>query len=432
MELIVGTFNAPALYTLHFDPEEEKLAIQHISPAVGGHSWLSLSPDRKTLYCTAWTAPTPSIAAYKIQASGSGATRLELINQKPVRSRPGYVCCSTDFIYTVGGSTGEVFKVSDNGAVGELVQQLAFHEANVENISTKRGAVAHGDFGGLRHGAHSCDLSPDGKTLYVADIGRNCVWVFGVSSSGLLPEADSSTKTAEASKRGRGECIRLQHKQPAPRSIDGPRHAWPHPNGKIVYSLQEHSNMVDVFQVEKDAAGTVSQLRHCGGVSVLPPGEDRGQYWADEVRLSSGPDPQKPEYLFASTRGLLSETMGYVSVFLLHEDGTFAAQRPVDIWTTPTSGGIANAIEPAPWRESASHGGASSRTQYLSLTDSERGLVMILGFDGKAIREICRITLPWPDEQPSASGPDGDNVGAQGDDKKEKVVQAATAVWLQS
>lgn len=26
------------------------------------------------------------------------------------------------------------------------------------------------DFGGLRHGAHSADLSPDGKLLYIADM----------------------------------------------------------------------------------------------------------------------------------------------------------------------------------------------------------------------------------------------------------------------
>lgn len=29
----------------------------------------------------------------------------------------------------------------------------------------------------------------------------------------------------------------------AKRGHDGPRHAWPHPNGKIVYSLQEHSSV---------------------------------------------------------------------------------------------------------------------------------------------------------------------------------------------
>jgi carboxy-cis,cis-muconate cyclase len=95
------------------------------------------------------------------------------------------------------------------------------------------------DFGGLRHGGHvsthatstveeltlakSCDLSPCGTKLYVADIGRNCVWLYHVDpSTGYLTE---SSKNA------------------ARRPHDGPRHAWPHPNGRIVYSLQEHSSV---------------------------------------------------------------------------------------------------------------------------------------------------------------------------------------------
>lgn len=40
--------------------------------------------------------------------------------------------------------------------------------------------------------------------------------------------------------------LTLVEKNIAPRSNDGPRHVWLHPNGKVLYSLQEHSCMVDV------------------------------------------------------------------------------------------------------------------------------------------------------------------------------------------
>lgn len=378
MDFVVGTFNSPQLFNLSFDPATEKICIKNINEAVGSHSWISLSPDQSVLYCTAWTQPSASIAAYKVHPS----RKLELINTQAVSFRPGYVCASSTHVYAVGGPEGVAFSIRSDGGIGELVQGLDFVTKD-PNMSENRGQVAHGDFGGLRHGAHSCDLSPDGQTLYVADIGRNCVWAYGVSNIG--PESH----------------LTLHHKSIAPRTYDGPRHAWPHPNGKVVYSLQEHSSMVDAFQVERDDKGTITNMVHLGGVSMLPASEHHSDFWADEVRLSTGPDASVPEYLYASTRGLEAKTKGYVAVFKLRPDGTFAQSSALDIWQTPTSGGIANAIEPAPWD--------GSGVQYLAMTDSLEGTVSVLKYDGK-ISQVDLIKLPGG--------------------KTDTVVQAATAVWF--
>lgn len=408
MECIVGTFNAPTLYTLRFQPENERLTIKAVHNAAGPHSWLSLSPDKTTMYCTVWAEPSSAIAAYRIEPAGKGMT---FLNKKDVRGRPGYVCCSADRIYAVGGSTGQVFTVGEGGTIGEPIQSLNFEETGTPAETSNSGDVPHGDFGGLRHGAHSCDLSPDGKHLYVADIGRNAVWVYGVSTT---------TDTLETGAKSEPD-LTLHLKSVAPRSNDGPRHAWPHPNGQIVYSLQEHSNMVDAFRLERDAAGVVTRLKHCGAVSVLPPGEECAQFWADEVRLSTGPQGSNPRYLFASTRGLCRQVRGYVSVFALDEDGNFKDETPIDMWMTPTSGGIANAIEPAPFQNS----GTASGDHFLSLTDSEAGLVMILRFDGKQIKEVSRVELPWQQRAANGAVPDTAHTRRDGE-----VVQAATAVWL--
>ena len=56
--------------------------------------------------------------------------------------------------------------------------------------------------------------------------------------------------------------------------------------------------------------------------------------------LSTGPDPAKPRYMYASTRGLKSETLGYVAVFPLNADGILGSEEAIDIWETPTSGGV--------------------------------------------------------------------------------------------
>lgn len=58
--------------------------------------------------------------------------------------------------------------------------------------------------------------------------GRNCIFVYAVAEDGSLTLTDKNI---------------------APRPTDGPRHVWPHPNGRYVYSLQEHTSMVDVFKV---------------------------------------------------------------------------------------------------------------------------------------------------------------------------------------
>ncbi|KAK6433105.1 hypothetical protein LTR95_010722 [Oleoguttula sp. CCFEE 5521] len=374
------------LFTLRFSlPSADvpaSLRISHASSAIGKHSWLSLSQARsnrtKTLYATAWTEP-PSLAAYAIDDDHN----VRYLNSKDVRSRSGYVCASTTHLYSSGGSTGEVFALDQDGSISDLVQELSF----ASDDEARPSSNLHGDFGGLRSGAHSVDLSPDGRSLYVADIGRNCIWTYSIN--------------ATSSSGNDSPHLTLGRKQISPRHNDGPRHTTPHPDGKILYSLQEHSSMVDLFAVADDGVA----LTHLLGVKIIPEDEDPKDYWADEVRVSTTVpgSNERPKYMYASTRGLKAETKGYVAAFALRSDGTLAHERALCIWQTPTSGGIANAIEPAP-----RSGG--DEVEYLALTDSEEGLVMVLSFDGGVVKEVARVALGKTD--------DG------------QVIQAATAVWL--
>lgn len=387
MNFIVGTFNTPDLFTLTFNPpstltRQAPLVISNKSQAIGNHSWLGLSPKKhendteRFLYATAWTEP-PSIAAYSIKSNGLTITP---INSKPVRARSGYVCASKTHVYSCGGPTGEAFSIAPDGGVGELVQNLEFVDPGADD---KPSGALHGDFGGLRHGSHSVDLSPDMHSLYIADIGRNAIFTYSIDNQ----HANSGKQH-----------LTLGAKHISPRPNDGPRHTWPHPSGRILYSLQEHTSMVDLFAVAADGV----TLTHQHGVRIIPADKDPKDYWADEVRLSTG--SSTPKYMYASTRGLADETKGYVAVFELKPDGSVVSDEAIHIWETPTSGGIANAIEPAP--SSANHDGV----EYLAMTDSLEGWVFILSFDGKEVREVARMNL--------------------GKTETGGVVQAATAVWL--
>lgn len=390
MDFIVGTFNYEALYTLHFEPptanSKATLSILRSHPALSGHSWLSFSKDKKFLYATAWTKPQPSIAAYQVKLGGR---ELHFLNAKNVKALSGYVCVDDRHIFSVGGPSGEVFYLERDGSIGELVQELDFVSGAGENVSetmNRDQGVSHGSFGGLRHGAHSVDLSPDGGSVYVPDIGRNCIWTYSVTRTEdlLAPPLKFGTKHI------------------SPREHDGPRHCLPHPNGRILYCLQEHTSMVDVFSI----AGDGVTIEHKQGVKIIPADKDPKDFWADEVRLSTGPDPPKPRYMYASTRGLQASTKGYVAVFSLNKDGSLASDQAIHIWETPTSGGLANAIEPAPWLKDQDKEGV----QYLAMTDSEEGWVFVLSFDGKEIKEVVRLNLGRTEA--------GETIGA------------ATAVWL--
>lgn len=374
MDFLVGTFYTSKLFTLRFTPAKDakkcKLEIKSTSEAIGGHSWLSLSSDKKHLYTTVWASP-PAVASYRVEDDHT----LTPLNSAPVRAMSGYVCCSETTLYSAGGPTGEVFSINKDGSIGSLLQNLGFRDQGNQNDGARSG-VAHGDFGGLRHGSHSIDLSPDGKVIYIADIGHNCVWSYSVCGN-------------EGKLENRKKWI-------ASRGNDGPRHTWPHPDGRILYSVEEHSCYVDALSISE-----TGELDLISGARIIPDDKDEKKYWADEVRLSR-PVSGSPRYLYASTRGLEKETKGYVAVFALDEDGRLKGEA-LDIFETATSGGIANAVEPAPMVD------GQEGVEYLAMTDSQEGFVFVLAFDGNKIVEVARRQL----------------VGEDG-----KTLAAATAVWL--
>ncbi|KAG8166155.1 hypothetical protein KVR01_004707 [Diaporthe batatas] len=393
--LLVGTFRTPDVYTLLFKPpsrpgkDDASLTVAKRSKAVGGHSWLALSADKTRLYATCWTDP-PSVASYRIRDDAS----VELLNTKPVRALSGYVAVSDRYLYSAGGPSGEVFSLAPDGSIGDLAQEVSFRRAE-ELDDGRRDGVAHGSFGGLRHGSHSVDLSPDGKSLYVADIGHNCIWTYSVDESGPSAAA-AAAATTNGTTNGTSEKTKaatttsgpltLGTKHISPRPNDGPRHTWPHPSGRVLYCVQEHSGMVDAFRVAADGV----TLEHMQGFTILPEGQRCEDFWADEVRVSNAhhtTNNNAPRYLYASTRGLEPGTKGYVAAYELDADGGIAGPA-VDIFETRTSGGLANAIEPAPGPLVS-----DGSDEFIALTDSEEGLVVILAFDGSRFREVASTRL---------------------------------------
>lgn len=116
-------------------------------------------------------------------------------------------------------------------------------------------------------------------------------------------------------------------------------------------------------------------------------GVDRHSYRGNTLRLS-----RDGKYLFASTRGGSKEVRGYIAAFELDSDGKLASTTAVAYEETPTSCGIAGAIEPAFWKGSEGIAGQD----YLLHVDEDAGYVRVLGWSGhfKRFQEIASTQLP--------------------------------------
>lgn len=180
-------------------------------------------------------------------------------------------------------------------------------------------------------------------------------------------------------------------------------------------------------------------------------GSDRASYRGDTLRLSpSG------HALLASTRGKTSSIKGHVRAWAWDLSGKGVEEEgkagPLGellcTWTTPTSGGKANAIEwapryplfppsppsppttspPVPAQQQqqqqqhdespgAAHEHDEKERDWAVLTDDQEGLVLVLQWDGKDLQEVARVRL-----QGTYGGEAGRKEGQQ--------VGASHAVWL--
>ena len=132
-----------------------------------------MQADITCLYATEWQA-IPGVAAYRVVRRADGVPVVEHLNSVSTASRSGYVTCSAKAVYSAGGATGDVVLLKPDGSLLERVQELSFVDKSGQRDD---GGVM--DFGGLRHGAHGADLSPDGRALFVPDM---CVGLPGTAA----------------------------------------------------------------------------------------------------------------------------------------------------------------------------------------------------------------------------------------------------------
>jgi 6-phosphogluconolactonase len=257
------------IHAFGFDSEKGTLEPLKRSTGAQNPFFIAVSPDKKFLYsidAEKFGAPDDEyVAAFAIEdRSGS----LRLLNRQ---SAKGTASCFLDVdptgksVLVANYSSGAVaaLPVKPDGALGEAASFFQ-HSGSGGDPARQKGP-----------NAHCFVVSPDGKHALACDLGIDKVMIYALEA-----------KTAKLSPNPSQASATL-----APGS--GPRHLSFHPNGRLVYVINELANTITVF----DWNPAEATLKERQTISTLPQDFTGKSYTAD---LKITPDGK---FLYGTNRG---------------------------------------------------------------------------------------------------------------------------------
>ena len=225
--------SSEGIYRLHLLPDGSLHIVGMLK--TDNPSWIVVSKDQRFLYTTN-ESETGRVSVVEITAQGP----LRLINSQQTRgAHPTHACLTPDGNYLLAANYSDgmnnagfiVFPLADSGEIGEAVQHVRFEKGSA--VIADRQQSGH---------AHSVNISPDGKTLYVADLGADIVRVYRYQ-----PHTDTPF-------------------QPQPQDDihfpggAGPRHMAFSADGRFLCIVTEMSAQIHLFQVENNRLQAVQVI----------------------------------------------------------------------------------------------------------------------------------------------------------------------------
>ncbi|MBM3401549.1 MAG: lactonase family protein [Bacteroidetes bacterium] len=262
-----STRGSKGIYVLEFD--QQKGTLKELQTVTEGSSpgFLAFSPKKDFLY---------SIYGKGTLNDGNGAVMsfsidpvsgiLKKVNEQSVEGKgPAHISIDPKgrFAYTAnyGDASVTVFPINSDGTLAKASDYVKYTGSST---NPQRQKEPH---------PHSSIPSSDGKFLYVSDLGTDKIMIHEVMSDGKLkPAAVPFVQVAAGS---------------------GPRHFKIHENGNFAYSVDELSNTIVAFKVNKKT-GALTILER---LSMLPEGYSEVTY-ASDVHFS--PDNK---FIYATNRG---------------------------------------------------------------------------------------------------------------------------------
>lgn len=268
------------VYAFEFDPESGRLGPAMLAAKLDAPAWLAAHPSGWFL-----------LGACNQEGGGAAASQLASFFVEPNTARLNEIgrveTGGAKAVYVeVDAAKGAVFVANAAGgtvagfplgADGKLGPRAVWIEHEGRGVVLPRQAEPH---------PHQVRVSPDGRHVYVPDLGTDEVFIYEYAKGGVLhPAANPVAKAGEG---------------------DGPCHLDFHPRLPVVYLTNEISSRVAVFQ-RNPQDGSLTALQ-C--ISSIPP-DFRGKNACAEIRVH----PQGG-FVYASNRGSNS-----LAVFRVDEKG---------------------------------------------------------------------------------------------------------------
>ncbi len=255
------------IYVLEFD--QQKGTLKELQTVTEGSSpgFLAFSPNKDFLYSIYGKGTLEdgngAVMSFKIDPFTGFLTK---VNEQSVGGK-GAAHISIDpkgrFAYTAnyGDASVTVFPINSDGT---LAKASDYVKHTGSSINPQRQTRPY---------PHSSIPSADGKFLYVSDLGTDRIVIYEVVNGGKLKPAAVPFVQVPAG--------------------SGPRHFKIHKNGKFAYSVDELSNTIVAFKVNKKT-GALTIIER---LSMLPEGYSEVTY-ASDVHFS--PDNK---FIYATNRG---------------------------------------------------------------------------------------------------------------------------------
>ena len=303
----VGAEGAPGrgkgIYLLEMNPVTGALVERAVFANAANPSCLALNGSGTRLYSVNETSTyegsnSGSVSSYEIERPGG---RLKLMNTVPSQGAgPCHLSLHQSghwaFVANYHGGTSAVLPIGANGELG-AASDVKRHDGVLgprRATSAPTGSFAWS--GHDRTHSHMVLPDPSGRFVLAADLGldRSLIWNFDAVAGTLIPNDPPSVAVAPG---------------------DGPRHFAFHPNGRLLYSLQEEGSTLITF----DYDGSTGRLKAKQTISSLPPGF-AGSNFTSEVAVS-------PDARFVYGANRLHDTIAWFSIAA---DGTlqFAGEEP--------------------------------------------------------------------------------------------------------
>ncbi|WP_229750726.1 lactonase family protein [Paenibacillus nasutitermitis] len=290
MQVFVGSYStkeAEGITLIELNTDSGELKRVSGTEGLDNPSYLTMNSARTRLYVVTETGDRPgNVTSFAVEpASGS----LSLQNE---RSTLGTAACHVildrdeQFLFVVNYSSGNIclFPVAEDGSVGPMADNVQHTGTGPQ---TDRQEAAH---------PHSAIIDPTNEYVTIADLGTDELVQYRIN-------------------RDAGKLERVRQTAVAPGA--GPRHMAYHPNGQLLYVVNELNSTVSVFQVQQNMDLELLQT-----IRTLPESFTGSSTCAHILVKSCG------RFLYASNRGHDS-----IAVFRISEDGRLEL---VDI---ATSGG---------------------------------------------------------------------------------------------